>query len=173
MNHQMKRPRLSIFIGDFKQARRFASFILQQKFHTKTHTDLRELKHLAFNTSLVISYSRPFSSNRDLGNGKSSLKDLVSTVLDEKEVSLHKRVLELRDTAYGHSDARSHLLPQIDYTKPGFKFMKYAFTPLSHDETRRLNSMIGKWLAYLEGERARLKSLSAGHTQQIAGPERG
>src|SRR5947209_6002181 len=108
MNNQTNRPRLSIYIGDFKQARRFASFILQQEFHTKAYTDLRELKHLAFNTSLVISYSRPFSSNRDIGSGKSSLRHLVSTVLDGEEVSLHKRVLALRDTTYGHSDVCSH-----------------------------------------------------------------
>jgi len=106
----MSRPRLSIYIGDFKQARKVASFILQQKFHTKARTDLRELKHLAFNTSLVISYSRPFSSNRDIGSGKSSLRHLVSTLLDEGRSVLHKRVLALRDTTYGHSDASSSLV---------------------------------------------------------------
>jgi len=38
--------------------------------------------------------------------------------------------------------------------------MKYAFTPLTRDETQRLNFRIAKWLSYLEGERSRLKSLS-------------
>lgn len=159
MSNQLQGPRLSIFLGDFKQARRFAAFILRKKLHVKSPTDLRELTHLAFNTSLVISYSRPFSSNKDVDKARSSLRDSVSTVLAQDELPLHKKILGLRDTAYGHSDASSHLLPQVDYTGSGVKFMKYAFIPLDQEETRRLNAIIGKWITFLEAERIRLKAL--------------
>lgn len=116
-----KRTRLSISLGDFRQARRFASFILRRQLHTKTQTDYVQLLHLAFNTSLVVSYSRPFSSNRDLHKARSSLKSLVLAVLTADEIALQEKVLEVRNTAYGHSDASSHLITQIDYTKPVFK----------------------------------------------------
>jgi hypothetical protein len=159
MKNELESTRLSISLGDFKQARKFVSLILRRQLHSKTRTDYVELLHLAFNTSLIISYSRPFSWNSDLHNGRSSLKSLVPRVLTPDEIALHNEILELRNTAYGHSDASSHLLPQIDYARSGLKLMIYAFTPLNYAQTRRLNTMLRKWIEYLEAERNRLKTL--------------
>lgn len=153
MNSEVDRARLSISLADLRQAGRFVSFILRRKLHTKSQTDYVKLLHLAFHTSMVISYSRPFGANRGLHKGKASLKSLVDRVLTPDEIALHEKILDLRNTAYGHSDASSHLLPQFDYTKPGFKLMKDPFIPLNHDQTRQLNAIIGKWLRFLDAQR--------------------
>ena len=168
MKNQLERPRLSISIGDFKQARTFASFIIQKRLHTKSQTEYVRLLHLAFDTSLIVAYSRPFSWNNDLANGKSSLRHLITTVLTPDEVILHDKILGLRNTAYGHSDASSHLFS----SNPDFKLMKDAFTSLTLDETRRLSTILRKWIGCLEQERNQLKRPVPTHIQQIVGRER-
>src|SRR6266850_6323743 len=119
---QWRLPRLYIDLNDFRNARRFAVYILRQKLHEKKKTQLartrQQLVHLAFNTALIISYSRPFHGNYNLkGQPKSSLKEHTCDVLNDTECELHTRVLAMRDEAYAHSDARSHLFEGFDYRK--------------------------------------------------------
>lgn len=59
------RFRKSLFLSDFKEARRFATFILDKKLHDKKQTEYVRLLHSAFNTALIISYCRPFTVNRN------------------------------------------------------------------------------------------------------------
>ena len=78
----MPRFRRSLFLGDFKQARSFASFILDKKLHDKKQTDYVRLLHSAFNTSLIVSYCRPFTFYRNRpGEDPSSLKMHVEGLL--------------------------------------------------------------------------------------------
>src|SRR5712691_540748 len=102
---QWRLPRFYIYRNDFHQARRFASYILNHK----QKTELQKLVHLAFNTSLIISYSRPFHCNKNFkGQPKSSLREHISEILNEAELELHSQILVMRDTVYAHSDARPH-----------------------------------------------------------------
>jgi hypothetical protein len=134
-------PRLYIDRLDLLQARKFASYILQKELHEKRKTQQvqadRQLVHSAFNASLIISYSRPFTSNNNLERrNKSELGERVQEVLKgTNEVDLHKRVLDLRNQPYAHSDA------QI----------------LDKPETTLLAVIIKKWLGYVEGKQLNLK----------------
>ena len=66
------------------------------------------LVHLAFNTSLIISYSRPFHKNRE-GSGLPYAR-LTSDLADlnDAELAFHQRIIDKRDQAYAHSDAIEH-----------------------------------------------------------------
>jgi hypothetical protein len=148
-----------VFLGDFKHARRFASEILRARLHTRNRTNIREVTHLALNTALVVSYGRPFFRNDGLGDGVSSLKSYVATVLtDRQDRDLHEKILLLRKTAYAHSDGASHLIPGFNYNGTGLKFTKDAFVLLDKSETRRLRTISDLWIAYLEAERVKLKT---------------
>jgi hypothetical protein len=154
---QIQLPRLDIYLSDFQQSQEFAVYILEKKLHDKK-TKLSKLVHKAFNTSLIISYSRPFKGSNELsGKHKSSLERYTDKVLNEDEAKLHKKVIDKRDKAYGHSDASSHLFIGLDYNKLSIK--KYPFMPLRKPETEDLKIMIEKWIAHLKKERSKLKKL--------------
>jgi len=157
---QIQLPRLNIYLSDFRQSQKFAVYILEKRLHNKK-TKLSKLVHEAFNTSLIVSYSRPFKlSNEFSGQGKSSLQS-TAKVLNDDEIKLHEKVIDMRDRAHGHSDARSHLFEGLDFNKLGI--MKYPFMPLSKLETENLKIMIEKWIAYLKEERSKLKPLAQSH----------
>jgi len=147
-NETIPRFRLSIFLADFRQSLGFARFILEKKLHQKKRTDHVRLVHLAFNTSLIVSYSRPFFWNENRsGEVKSSLKYL-DCGLDEHETKLHMLVLEQRNHVYAHSQASAHLFGSHDYDSKVVHFYRQA-EPLTESQTRRLQVMIKKWIRYL------------------------
>lgn len=168
-NAKWRLPRLYVDRLDFYQAQECAAYIIDQGLHEKRKTERarksQQLVHTAFNTSLIVSYSRPFTNHKDLkgksekndkGTNKAPLNDHVTEVLKETEtIKLHHRVLHLRDTAYAHSDARSHLFEGLDYTKL-VPFMKVVVN-LNQLETTRLKVMIGKWIKYLNEQIPPLK----------------
>lgn len=149
-------PRLYINLIDLRDARKFAAYILSRKLHDKK-TELRQLEHLAFNTALIITYSRPFKgSNNFKGQAKSSLNGHEHQVLKEEEkVDFHRQILDLRDRAYAHSDARSRLFEGLDYTK--FVALMRPVEILNKAETTQLSLIIEKWIKYLEAEKSKLK----------------
>jgi hypothetical protein len=63
---QIQLTRLNIFLSDFRQSHKFAAHILEKRLHDK-RTELKKLVHQAFNTSLIVSYSRPFKLSNELG----------------------------------------------------------------------------------------------------------
>src|SRR6266446_1254832 len=149
-------PRLYIYLNDFSEARKFASHILEERLHDKKKTararERQELAHLAFNTSLIISYARPFKRSHNFkGQAKSSLQDFIREVLNHEELELHKRVIAMRDTSYAHSDASSHLIEGFDYDR--YVALMLQVQPLDKSETTRLRMMIQKWTKYLEAKK--------------------
>lgn len=151
--------RLNIFLSDFHQARRFADYILRRDLHRfKDPYSKSKLIHLAFNTSLIISYSRPFhGSNDQKGSAKVSLKAHVVAVLDADECALHNRIIAKRDQAFAHSDSIAHEMGGIDYSGRNVMLYKIACDPLTKDETQKLRRMIRKWIEHLEELRAQAK----------------
>ena len=146
-------PRLYIDRLDFYQARKVAAYILKEGLHEKRKTEQARVKqqlvHLAFNTSLIVSYSRPFSKNRNFeGEPSSSLKKEICRVLNESETELHKKVLDMRDTVCAHSDARAHRIANLDYTS--FIAIMYRVENLTRSETAKLKVMSEKWIKYLD-----------------------
>jgi hypothetical protein len=154
-------PRSYIYLKDFNQARRFAAYILERRLHERKKTEparaRQQLVHLAFNTSLIISYSRPFTGNYNFkGQDKSSLKGSEHDVLKAGvEVELHRRILDLRNRAYAHSEAGTNLIEGFDYSK------YFALMPsvelLDKSETGTLKVIIERWISHLKVETSNLK----------------
>ncbi len=159
-DRRIRRSRVNIFWGDFKQAREFADYILSKRLHeVKGPYAKAKLVHLAFNISLIVSYSRPFhKSNEGAGLPRASLRRYVGSVLTVDERALHKKVIDKRDQALAHSDADAHEFEGVNYDGRGMLLYKSAFIPLTKDETQMLRRMIKKWIKYLEELKARWKN---------------
>jgi hypothetical protein len=159
--NQLPRHRLTIFMSDFREALRFADYILQKNLHEKKAEQSR-LVHLAFDLSLVISYARPFGQNRERpGEGRSSLDAAVIEVLTGDEAKLHARIMDRRDRAYAHSDASMHLIEGFDYDRRSVQLM-LSLLPLGRTEIQMTKGMIKKWLKHLHEQ----KTVSLATVQQ-------
>jgi hypothetical protein len=100
--NEFRLSRLNIFLFSLNQARRFSSYILKKKLHAiKNPRAKAKLVHSAFDTSLIVSYSRPFHKSNEPAGLPVSLREAVQTVLiDADEVALHRRVIEKRDRVF-------------------------------------------------------------------------
>jgi hypothetical protein len=156
---QFRLSRLNIFWVDFTQAQRFARYILRRKLHgVKNPQAVAKLIHLAFNTSLVVAYSRPFLDSNDGSTKKVSLRSAVSAILNTPEQILHDKIVKkMRNQAFAHSDAASHEIEGFNYDGSTVQIYKAAFEPLTTDETRLLSTMIKKWMKYVEQLRSESK----------------
>ena len=156
---EFRLSRLNIFLFDFNQARRFSGYILRRKLHAVKNPHAKaKLVHAAFNTSLIVSYSRPFHKSNDTAGVRVSLRKAVQAVLtDGDEIALHNRVIDMRDQTFAHSDAEAHEIEGFNYDGSTVQIYKFAFAPLTRDETRLLSTMIKKWIDYVEKLRSVLK----------------
>jgi hypothetical protein len=151
--------RLTIFENDLKQARKFAEYIIERGLCNKKGPRI-QLVHLAFNTSLIISYCRPSHENRNAeGQPKSSLEPYVSQVLIGDDVKLHHVIKISRVKEYAHSDARAYSL-DFDYAQPdsnthplsssNHSIMRDPFSQkLKEPQLAILIVMIKKWITFL------------------------
>lgn len=149
-------PRWCIDLGDFRQAKEFAEHILRRKWQQNLNeTPVQSLEHKAFNTSLIVSYARPFHNNKTLkGAPASSLRKQTLEVLNEAEVELHDRILIMRDTVIAHSDGRAlRVFSNADFSLTFTRVVEN----LSESEVRLLQRMTKKWIDYLEIEHLRLR----------------
>ncbi|MGI9067877.1 MAG: hypothetical protein ACR2HX_15935 [Pyrinomonadaceae bacterium] len=150
-------PRSYLDRLDFYQAREVAAYILKEGLHEKRKTEQARVKqqlvHLAFNTSLIVSYSRPFSKNRNFeGEPSSSLKKEICRVLNESETELHKKVLDMRNSVCAHSDGRANRMATL-----GIRAITDLHENLDKSETARLKAMSVKWIKYLNEKISLLK----------------
>jgi hypothetical protein len=96
--------RLLISTQDFQIAGSAATFLLEDVDETKTRYSLEELRRLrCYETTMVVAYARPFSMAKGTV-GPLSLKD-VSLKKSDPFFALHQKLIEHRNTLYGHSDA--------------------------------------------------------------------
>lgn len=146
-------PRIYIDRLDLIEARKFAAYILEKGWPNKKE----ELAHAAFNTALIISYARPFGVRKDLeGQRELPLDQKVADVLTQmKEITLHERIKKMRNETFAHSDTRSNLFENFDYSKHFVVFK--AELPFTKSETRLLATMIQKWINHLDTEIAKFK----------------
>ncbi len=160
---QFRLSRLNIFLFDFRQARRLVRYILRRKLHgVKNPQAVSKLIHISFNTSLVVAYSRPFHKSNDGVNVRVSLSDTVDVILETPvEQALHRKVIDMRDQAFAHSDAAAHEIEGFNYDGATVQLYKIAFEPLTREETLLLSRMIEKWVTYLEKQRSELKKAKA------------
>ncbi len=142
-------PRVRVDRIDLIRARKFAAHILAKRWsNTKGN-----LSHDAFNIALVVSYTKPFSLSRDLEGQREKPLDrrvAIAKIFNEDEVDLHKRVKELRNSYYAHSDAASILVKGFNYGRE-LCFFK-AELNLARDEVQLLKKIIDKWIKYLDDQ---------------------
>lgn len=156
-NGKFRLSRLNIFLSDFREAHRLAQYILTRKWPKVINPQSKSgLVYLAFNTSLIISYARPFHKSKDgVGLPRARLNPDLGG-LNDGERAFHQRILDLRDQAYAHSDASEHEIEGWDYSGSSVQLYK-SIDLLTKDETRRLTAMIGKWIGHLEEQRSIMK----------------
>ena len=146
-------PRIYIDRLDLIEARKFATYILEKGWPNKK----KELEHAAFNTALIISYAKPFSMRFDLERQRELPldKQVADVLIEKEEIALHEAIKEMRDESFAHSDARSHLIENFDYSKH-FTLFKYGL-PLNKSQTSLLATMIQKWINHLDTQIAKFK----------------
>lgn len=155
---EFRLSRLNIFLFDFNQARRFSGYIRRRNLHAVKNPHAKaKLVHAAFNTSLIVSYSRPFHKSNDTIGKPVSLSKAVQAVLSYDEKALHDRIIDKRDRVFAHSDAAAHEIKGFNYDGSTVQIYNTAFEPLTCDETRLLSTMIKKWINYVETLRSDLK----------------
>jgi len=59
----------------------------------------------ALTTTLVVAYSRPFTRNEGDNSAISTLPEKILKSFNSSEIDLHKKILNLRNKAFAHSDA--------------------------------------------------------------------
>ena len=65
---EMSLERFYLIVGDLRDARKFANYILTRNLHQK-RGDTTQLIHRAFNLSMIVSYCRPFMRNWTVPTG--------------------------------------------------------------------------------------------------------
>lgn len=149
---------LSRFLGDLEQSRAFAEYIIHRKWRDRGPKS--KLIHLAFNTSLIVSYCRPFTVHKNAEGLKvwpTQLTQHIIGVLTPNEIELHDALINCRHTTYAHSDASAHLIPGFPYGGPSIQLTKDPFYYLlTKSETTMLQGIIVKWIKHLRKEKSKL-----------------
>lgn len=150
-NNKRKLNRLYISQSDLLIAQRFAKYILNKGLTDKTDKESK-LVLLAFNTSLIVSYIRPFSSNKEEGEKYSSpsifLTDVDKVLDNQEERRLHEQIRVSRNQEYAHSDFSAYSLGSNIVGLLNDPF----FDLLTKDQVNMLATMIKKWLAHIDKE---------------------
>lgn len=98
----------------------------------------------ALSIALVVSYWRPFSCNRDAG-GKAKALDHSAAGFTAPEEKLHRRMEELRDKEYAHSDSERHDVRfSVGPEDSLWCSRRVAFVPLTREQVELLRGMIRK-----------------------------
>ena len=125
---------------DLCQASYFAAHILKKGWHFEPWEKRWTvyMQQAAFTTALAAAYSGPFTESR--GWPKFPMRLLAE--LDAEQRHLHKRVLELRNRIYAHSDVASRFIRPV--TLKGYPTAIEAFPPMrfTSQELRRLQAII-------------------------------
>jgi hypothetical protein len=147
----MSLERFYLIVGDLRDARKFADYILTRRLHEK-RGDTRQLIHRAFNSAMIVSYCRPFMRNLEGPGserefGYSPIWHLAKPLLKER-FALHRELLRQRNSIYAHSPTGEHFFATP--TKGRLALGRDVFAPLNLADTQMLRSIIKSWLAYLE-----------------------
>jgi hypothetical protein len=147
---QMSLERFYLIRGDLRDAQKFADYILTRGLHEKKG-DKTQLIHRAFNLSMIVSYCRPFTRNREYTEREiadSPIYDFAWRVLGQERFALHKEIVHQRNNIYAHSPAGNRFIARPTRDRVAFQFD--VFAPLPHAQTVMLRSIIKTWLKYLE-----------------------
>lgn len=118
--------RANISIKDFEEAENYL------KEYSTEHSAVLQR---AVKVAAIIAYARPFTINKGGDNSLSTptLKARPDRILDERELVLHKRVIELRNKGVAHSDYELRPTRIVEKRKHGFLTVSQGFDVLSEN----------------------------------------
>jgi len=124
----------------------------------------------ALQIALVVSYSRPFSTNRKAADVQSTLPPQFVECLSESQRALHSRLRTLRDQEFAHSDPGPADLRVSVGQFPGgaplpatVRSVSSTKAAMSDDELIAIEDLIDELLGMCRAEQARIHhSLSPG-----------
>lgn len=131
---------LHVAEDDLRQASFFAAHILKKGWHFEPWEKRLTvyMQQAAFTTALAIAYSRPFTESR--GWPKFPMRLLVSFNAEQRK--LHKRVLELRNLIYAHSDVGGRVIRPVYFDGCPTAIEGLPAMRFTRDEITELQSMI-------------------------------
>lgn len=108
------------------------------------------VNHRAITTAIVVSYSRPFSSNKNSPSATSTLPLKVLRQYDPKERDLHKKIIEYRNQIYAHSEGEvwEIQLSKMDGSELVGTRVIDPYVSFSKEEILLLLKMIDKIISY-------------------------
>jgi len=141
--------RLYVSLEDLGHAYGFSSFILKNGWHFDPWEKRGSiyLQQSAFTSALIVFYARPFT--RSYG-----LPDFPTRLIpyDEKEMQLHKTIMDLRHQVYAHSDSHRYKVTPLRIFGQASAIVGGPFFKLTKKQTQQLHRMIKKTQTAIELE---------------------
>lgn len=146
---------------DFYNADQFAA-LLEKSLEEERQAPPQEVNETALTIAAVVSYARPFSGNYDTPHTTGNFrKEHLQTALDESDLELHNRLMDLRNRDFAHSDAEvkdlSIAFRESPDGKTSIPVSRNAMQPLSKRDTRHLREVLSKLMRKADRERSHLE----------------
>lgn len=131
--------RLYVFAEDFGLALQFAQYLLKKGWHSAPYERRGRiyLQQAAFTTSVVVSYSRPFTRGKGWPQFPSELWPY-----GPEKMQVHKLVLILRRQVYAHSDSSRHSIRPFQVGEHRIEVVGTPFLRLCASECAAIVGMI-------------------------------
>ena len=156
INQKKLYEKLYVSRADFDLAEQYARFLLKKGWHSAPYERRGSIymQQTAFTTSLVVSYSRPFTKSFGWPKFPGYLMPY-----DDHMMQLHNKILRLRHQVYAHSDAGHYSICLWDH--PGFQteIVGAPFFQLDKSECEDLVKMISAIDKLLGSELLRLRKI--------------
>lgn len=124
-----KIEREAINSWDWNHTARYCQKYLANRLYAIRPTSHDEA--LAFSTAIIVTYSRPFSGNRDRAGMRDPVDERYISALSPTEKDVHDRIISLRNSMFAHSDASAHNVQVTDTTSGGLvTFSQDPLAPL-------------------------------------------
>jgi hypothetical protein len=129
---------------DFQQALSALTFLFEDCEFDKTYSRVELRKFRCFETTMIVSFARPFKTGR--GREKLDLSGIGFEFTDE-ENKLKEKLLRLRDKVVSHSD------------EEGMEYKTYSFQPFDDSEIRMPIEIFQEALYLSEEEYSEIEDL--------------
>jgi hypothetical protein len=147
--------RLFVSIQDFGWAMKFASHLLKKGWHSAPWERRGSIymQQMAYTSSLLTSYARPFTKSRGWPNLPINLVPYAT-----HEWEFHKQLMDIRHQVFAHSDSSRHSVRPFRVGDLESDIVGSSFFRLSKEEVEMAISMMKTAIAGLQ---PKLKSLRA------------
>lgn len=117
--------RLYVSLKDIWFSRQCAEVLVKKNWH-KERWEARQSGYMhqsAYTTALVIAYSRPFTKSKEWP----AFPERLLRTYETSDMFLHRRLLDLRDSVYAHSDSARYRI--MFWAEPDGSVMPLERTP--------------------------------------------